>query len=73
MKLYTSSFLFTKERWWEKLWKIAEYIRGRDDRLRLRAPSQLALQGGVPDAELSGFPSGASHIYCWNAERFGES
>ncbi|XP_052570152.1 cell cycle progression protein 1 isoform X1 [Peromyscus californicus insignis] len=32
------------ERWWEKLWKIPECIRGWDDQLKLRVPSQLALQ-----------------------------
>ncbi|XP_063121848.1 cell cycle progression protein 1 isoform X5 [Rattus norvegicus] len=32
------------EKWWEKLWKIPECIRGWDDQLRLRVPSQLALQ-----------------------------
>ncbi|XP_069851460.1 cell cycle progression protein 1 isoform X2 [Dipodomys merriami] len=32
------------ERWWEKLWKIPECIRGWDDRLKHHAPSQLAFQ-----------------------------
>ncbi|XP_029398851.1 cell cycle progression protein 1 isoform X4 [Mus pahari] len=32
------------ERWWEKLWKIPGCLRGWDDQLRLRVPSQLALQ-----------------------------
>lgn len=49
--LYIFSCLLTKERWWEKLWKIPECIRGWDDQLKLRVPSQLSLQGGVTDAE----------------------
>ncbi|XP_014715922.1 cell cycle progression protein 1 isoform X2 [Equus asinus] len=32
------------ERWWEKLWKIPECIRGWDDQLKHHVPSQLAFQ-----------------------------
>ncbi|XP_077935440.1 cell cycle progression protein 1 isoform X2 [Halichoerus grypus] len=32
------------ERWWEKLWKIPECIRGWDDQLKPHVPSQLAFQ-----------------------------
>ncbi|XP_054421367.1 cell cycle progression protein 1 isoform X2 [Pteronotus mesoamericanus] len=32
------------ERWWEKLWKIPECIRGWDDQLKLHVPSQLVFQ-----------------------------
>ncbi|XP_077604363.1 cell cycle progression protein 1 isoform X2 [Crocuta crocuta] len=32
------------ERWWEKLWKIPECIRGWDDQLKHHVPSQLASQ-----------------------------
>uniref|UniRef100_A0A8I5YNR0 Cell cycle progression 1 n=1 Tax=Pongo abelii TaxID=9601 RepID=A0A8I5YNR0_PONAB len=38
------SCLFTKERWWEKLWKIPECIWGWDDQLKHHVPSQLAFQ-----------------------------
>lgn len=58
--LYIFSCLFTKERWWEKLWKIPECIRGWDDQLKLRVPSQLPLQGGVTAGQLLSWPS---HIY----------
>ncbi|XP_016013678.2 cell cycle progression protein 1 isoform X2 [Rousettus aegyptiacus] len=32
------------ERWWEKLWKIPECIRGWDDQLKHHVPSQLAFK-----------------------------
>uniref|UniRef100_A0A671FMU2 Cell cycle progression 1 n=1 Tax=Rhinolophus ferrumequinum TaxID=59479 RepID=A0A671FMU2_RHIFE len=32
------------ERWWEKLWKIPEWIRGWDDQLKHHVPSQLTFQ-----------------------------
>ncbi|XP_040082488.1 cell cycle progression protein 1 isoform X1 [Oryx dammah] len=32
------------ERWWEKLWKIPECIRGWDDQLKHHVPSQLTFQ-----------------------------
>ena len=53
IKLYTSFFpcLFTKERWWEKLWKIPECIRGWDDQLKHHVPSQLTFQGGVTKSD----------------------